>query len=336
MSDERRILLAHGNGGRLMRELIEEVFARHLAGPLLDTRADAATLPWQAPDMVFTTDGFTVQPLEFPGGDIGSLAVHGTVNDLAVSGATPVFLALNAFIEEGFELARLERIVASLARAAREAGVQVVAGDTKVLPRGECGGLYLATTGVGRLARERRLGVDRVSPGDRIVLSGPVGDHGISVLLARGDFGLEGELLSDAASVLPFTQALLELPGLRFMRDPTRGEAYRWIVWQDTTLRPKLLPLNHSWIIVENPKYRHLDELEEKRKAMLPTWTILERHLAGRDFIAGKDFSMGDIPMGIMAYWWYRMPIDHFDLPNIEAWYARISDRGAFQRQVLR
>jgi len=223
MSDERRILLAHGNGGRLMRELIDEVFARHLAGPLLDTRADAVTLPWQAPDMVFTTDGFTVQPLEFPGGDIGSLAVHGTVNDLAVSGAIPVFLALNAFIEEGFELARLERIVASLARAAREAGVQVVAGDTKVLPRGECGGLYLATTGVGRLARELRLGVDRVAPGDRILLSGPVGDHGISVLLARGDFGLGGELLSDAASVLPFTQALLGLPGLRFMRDPTRG-----------------------------------------------------------------------------------------------------------------
>jgi hydrogenase expression/formation protein HypE len=173
--------------------------------------------------MVLTTDGFTVQPLEFPGGDIGSLAVHGTVNDLAVSGATPVFLALNAFIEEGFELARLERIVASLARAAREAGVQVVAGDTKVLPRGDCGGLYLATTGVGRLARALRLGVDRVSPGDRVLLSGPVGDHGIAVLLARGDFGLGGELLSDAASVLPFTQALLELPGLRFMRDPTRG-----------------------------------------------------------------------------------------------------------------
>jgi glutathione S-transferase len=115
-----------------------------------------------------------------------------------------------------------------------------------------------------------------------------------------------------------------------------RGEAYRWIVWQDTTLRPKLLPLNHSWIIVENPMHRHLDELEEKRKAMLGTWMILERHLAGRDFVAGDRFSMGDIPMGIMAYWWYRMPIDHFDLPNIEAWYARISGRPAFQRQVLR
>jgi hydrogenase expression/formation protein HypE len=223
MSDERHILLAHGNGGRLMRELIDGVFAHHLRAPLLDTGADAVTLPWPARELVFTTDGFTVQPLEFPGGDIGSLAVHGTVNDLAVAGATPLYLALNVFIEEGFELARLERIVASLAHAARDAGVQVVAGDTKVLPRGECGGLYLATTGVGRHTRQLRLGMDLIAPGDRLLLSGPVGDHGISVLLARGDFGLAGKLRSDAASVLPFTQALLGVPGLRFMRDPTRG-----------------------------------------------------------------------------------------------------------------
>jgi len=220
MSDEGRILLAHGNGGRLMRELIEEVFARHLANPLLDTRADAVTLALQESEIVFTTDGFTVQPLEFPGGDIGSLAVHGTVNDLAVAGATPLYLALNAFIEEGFEIQRLERIVASLARAAREAGVQVVAGDTKVVPRGEGGGIYLATTGVGRRTHRLRLGVDCIAPRDRIL---PIGDHGIAVLLARGEFGLTGDLRSDATCVLPFTEALLPLPGLRFMRDPTRG-----------------------------------------------------------------------------------------------------------------
>jgi hydrogenase expression/formation protein HypE len=223
MSDARRILLAHGNGGRLMRELIEEVFVRHLANPLLDTRADAVTLSLPEQEIVFTTDGFTVQPLEFPGGDIGSLAVHGTINDLAVAGATPLYLALNAFIEEGFEFERLERIVASLARAAREAGVQVVAGDTKVVPRGEGGGIYFATTGVGRRMGRQRLGVDRVAASDRILVSGPLGDHGIAVLLARGDFGLAGDLCSDAASVLPFAQALLPLPGLRFMRDPTRG-----------------------------------------------------------------------------------------------------------------
>ena len=145
-----------------------------------------------------------------------------------------------------------------------------------------------------------------------------------------------GFVMWESAAILLYLASAYGRGTLEPADPQARGEAYRWIVWQDTTLRPKLLPLNHSWIIVENPKYRHLDELEEKRKAMLPTWTILERHLAGRDFIAGKDFSMGDIPMGIMAYWWYRMPIDHFDLPNIEAWYARISDRGAFQRQVLR
>ena len=223
MSASRQVLLAHGNGGRLMRELIDELFARHLGNPQLDTHADAVTLAWPNPELVVTTDGFTVQPLEFPGGDIGSLAVHGTVNDLAVALATPVYLALNVFIEEGFDLDRLDRIVASLARAARECGVRVVAGDTKVVPRGQGGGLYLATTGIGRRARALHLGLDRIAPGDRILVSGPLGDHGIAVLLAREEFGLSGELVSDAAPVLGLTQALAPLPGLRFMRDPTRG-----------------------------------------------------------------------------------------------------------------
>jgi hydrogenase expression/formation protein HypE len=223
MSEQPRILLAHGNGGRLMRELIDDVFAAHLGNPELDTRADAVALAWPHAQLVVTTDGFTVQPLEFPGGDIGSLAVHGTVNDLAVSGATPVYLTLDLFLEEGFELARLERILASLAAAAHACGVRVVAGDTKVVPRGHGGGLYVATTGIGRRPPALRLGLERVVPGDRILVSGPVGDHGIAVLLAREEFGLAGDLRSDAASVLPLTQALLPLPGLRFMRDPTRG-----------------------------------------------------------------------------------------------------------------
>ncbi|MEW5943570.1 MAG: hydrogenase expression/formation protein HypE [Pseudomonadota bacterium] len=223
MTSHTHITLAHGNGGRLMRELIEDVFARHLANPLLDVRTDAATLPFPADELLFTTDGFTVQPLEFPGGDIGSLAVHGTVNDLAVSGAEPLYLSVGAFIEEGLEIALLERIVASLARAAREAGVSVVAGDTKVLRRGEGGGLYLATTGVGARSPGPRLGLDRIRPGDAILVSGPVGDHGTAVMLAREQFGLRGDLQSDSACVLPLTQALLPLSGLRFMRDPTRG-----------------------------------------------------------------------------------------------------------------
>lgn len=221
--DARHITLAHGNGGRFMRELIEQVFARHLSNPLLDIQADAVPLPAHDGELMLTTDGFTVQPLEFPGGDIGALAVHGTVNDLAVAGATPLYLSLNAFIEEGLELAQLDRIVASLARAAKEAGVQVVAGDTKVVRRGEGGGLYLATTGVGVKNRALRLGMDRIQEGDAILVSGPVGDHGIAVMFAREQFGLRGDLQSDSAPVFPLTQALLALPGLRFMRDPTRG-----------------------------------------------------------------------------------------------------------------
>ena len=220
---DTHITLAHGNGGRLMRELIEEIFARHLANPQLDTQTDAAPLPDLDDETLITTDGFIVQPLEFPGGDIGSLAVHGTVNDLAVAGATPRYLSLNAFIEEGLEVAQLERIVASIAAAAKQAEVAVVAGDTKVVPRGNGGGLYLATTGVGTRPSNLQLGLSRIQPGDRLLVSGPVGDHGIAVMLAREEFGLRGDLQSDSAAVLPFTQALLSLPGLRFMRDPTRG-----------------------------------------------------------------------------------------------------------------
>ncbi len=217
------ISLAHGNGGRYMRELIESVFARHLSNPLLDIRADAVPLPLDGGEVMFTTDGFTVQPLEFPGGDIGSLAVHGTVNDLAVSGAKPLYLSLNAFIEEGLEVALLDRVIASLARAAKEAGVQVACGDTKVVRRGEGGGLYLATTGVGIKDRSLKLGMDKIQPDDAILVSGPIGDHGIAVMFAREQFGLRGDLQSDCASVWPLTSALLNIPGLRFMRDPTRG-----------------------------------------------------------------------------------------------------------------
>ncbi len=219
---DTHISLAHGNGGRYMRELIDEIFARYLANPDLDVQADAVPIELGAGEVLFTTDGFTVQPLEFPGGDIGSLAVHGTTNDLAVAGAVPKYLSLNAFIEEGLEISQLERIIKSLADTAAAIGVRVVAGDTKVLRRGEGGGLYLATTGVG-VRSGHRLAMSNIRAGDAILVSGPVGDHGIAVMLAREDFDLQGEVRSDAASVLPLTQAALDCPGLRFMRDPTRG-----------------------------------------------------------------------------------------------------------------
>ena len=221
--DDARISLAHGNGGRFMRELIEEIFARHLGRDELDTQADAVPIALDGGDVLITTDGFTVQPLEFPGGDIGSLAVHGTTNDLAVAGAKPLYLTLNAFIEEGFEIATLDRIVASLARAARESGVRITAGDTKVLRRGEGGGLYLATTGVGVRLPGVVPSLDRIEDGDVMIVSGPVGDHGTAVMLAREDFGLRGDLVSDAGPVMALTERLLGFDGLRFMRDPTRG-----------------------------------------------------------------------------------------------------------------
>jgi hydrogenase expression/formation protein HypE len=222
---DTHVSLAHGNGGRYMRELIAEIFARHLANPYLQTDTDAAVLPWSAADgeLAFTTDSFTVQPIEFPGGNIGSLAVHGTTNDLAVAGAVPKYLSLGVLLEEGLEFAVLDRIVASLAGAAREIGVVVVAGDTKVVRRGEGGGVYLNTSGIGVKNPALRLGIERIRAGDAVLVSGPIGDHGIAVILAREQFGLRGDLKSDAASVLPLTLALAKLPGLRFMRDPTRG-----------------------------------------------------------------------------------------------------------------
>jgi hydrogenase expression/formation protein HypE len=224
MIEDRHITLAHGNGGRYMRELIDEIFARHLANPALDVGLDAAAIELPLRHTIFiTTDAFVVQPLEFPGGDIGSLAVNGTVNDLAVSGAEPHFLTLNAIIEEGLEVACLDRVIKSLGDAARAANVQVVAGDTKVVPRGQGGGLYLATTGVGARRPGVVLGMEEIRDGDVLVVSGPVGDHGVAVLLAREEFELSGSVQSDCAPVMAFALPLADMSGVRFMRDPTRG-----------------------------------------------------------------------------------------------------------------
>jgi hydrogenase expression/formation protein HypE len=206
-----------------MRELIDEVFAVALGDQAPDTRSDAAPLPGSHDNLMITTDGFTVQPLEFPGGDLGSLAVHGSVNDLAVAGALPRWLTLAVVLEEGLELATLRRLALSFAGAARAAGVRLVAGDTKVVPRGHGGGAYFCVSAIG--ARQRPgLALDAIRPGDAVLVSGPVGDHGIAALLAREEFDLHGRnVRSDCASVLPLCRALWPLTGLRFMRDPTRG-----------------------------------------------------------------------------------------------------------------
>lgn len=223
---DTHISLAHGNGGRYMRELIDDVFVRLLAAPSgkrVDTAADAILLEDIKGPVYTTIDGFSVHPIEFSGGDIGALAVHGTVNDLSVAGAIPRYLALSAILEEGLEVEVLERVVTSLARAANEARVQVVAGDTKVVPRGHGGGIYFSVSGIGEVDPGFDLSMQNIRPGDKIVVSGTVGDHGAAVMLARQEFGLHGKVQSDCGSILPLARSLSGIAGVRFLRDPTRG-----------------------------------------------------------------------------------------------------------------
>lgn len=219
---ESHITLAHGNGGRLMRELIEQVFFPAFDNATLSQAGDAAALNVDQTDLMLTTDGFTVQPLEFPGGDLGSLAAHGVINDLAVAGAEPGWLTLGAILEEGLETEILRRLVASFASSVRVVGASVLAGDTKVVPKGSGGGAYFSVTGLGR-RRRAGLGFQGICPGDKVLVSGPVGDHGTAVMLAREDFDLKGDLCSDCASTLALCRAAWGISGVRFLRDPTRG-----------------------------------------------------------------------------------------------------------------
>jgi hydrogenase expression/formation protein HypE len=210
------VTLAHGSGGKATHRLVEDLFVKELSNPLLDRLGDAAV----ADGLAFTTDSFVVKPLFFPGGDIGELAVNGTVNDLAVAGAEPLWLSAGFVIEEGFPLDDLRRIVRSMALAAQAAGVAVVAGDTKVVERGSADGLFVTTAGIGRMQAT----FGRPLVGDKVILSGTIGDHGFAVLVARGDLKLETELESDTAPLNRLTAALIEVgPALRWMRDPTRG-----------------------------------------------------------------------------------------------------------------
>jgi hydrogenase expression/formation protein HypE len=208
--------LAHGAGGKSTRKLVEGLFVEELSNPLLDELGDAAVVE----GLAFTTDSFVVKPLFFPGGDIGELAVNGTVNDLAVAGAEPLWLSAGFVIEEGFPLGDLRRIARSMAHAAEAAGVVVIAGDTKVVERGSADGLFVTTAGVGRM----RATFGRPQAGDRVLVSGTIGDHGFAVLVARGDVKLESRLESDTAPLNRLTATLVDLgTELRWMRDPTRG-----------------------------------------------------------------------------------------------------------------
>jgi hydrogenase expression/formation protein HypE len=218
------IVLGHGAGGLLSHELVTAVIAPRFDHEELRILDDAACVPFAAERLVISTDGFVVDPPFFPGGDIGKLAVCGTVNDVAMLGARPLFLTLGLLIEEGFALASLERILDSAAATAREAGVRVVAGDTKVLPRGAADGIYLHTTGVGTLLSGRRLTAAAAAPGDAILVSGPIGDHGGAVMARRAGLDL-GTLVSDCAPLSGLVAQLMgAVPGsVHALRDPTRG-----------------------------------------------------------------------------------------------------------------
>lgn len=220
-----RVLLAHGGGGRLTQALLEGCFLPAFRSPALEARHDGALLALPGGGRIaFSTDAYVVDPLEFPGGDLGSLAVHGTVNDLAMCGARPRWLSVAFVLEEGLELARLERLTASAARAAREAGVEVVTGDTKVVERGRGHGVYLATSGVGVLEHGLTLGPAAVRPGDAVLVSGDLGRHGIAILGAREALAFEAPVESDSAAVHEPALALLAA-GLEVhcLRDTTRG-----------------------------------------------------------------------------------------------------------------
>jgi hydrogenase expression/formation protein HypE len=219
-----RITMSHGSGGKATRTLVEALFLEAFRNPLLEPLEDAAQLSLGGSRLALTTDSFVVSPLFFPGGDIGDLAVNGTVNDLAVSGATPLYLSAAFILEEGFPVADLDRIVASMTAAARKAGVQVVTGDTKVVQRGKADGCYINTTGIGLVEQPAPAGVAGARPGDAVIVSGPIGDHGVTIMLARGELGIEADLASDTAPLNGLAAGLLAAaPGVRALRDATRG-----------------------------------------------------------------------------------------------------------------
>jgi hydrogenase expression/formation protein HypE len=222
--ETERILLGHGAGGRLSQRLLEELILPAFANPFLDRRDDQAVLPAMEGRLAFTTDSYVVTPLFFPGSDIGRLAVHGTVNDLAMAGAHPRFLSLSFILEEGLPIKTLRAVVLSIKDAARSCGVQIVTGDTKVVNRGSADQMFINTAGLGVVPAGVELSAQYVRPGDAVLLSGTLADHGMAILAARDGLGLDGMLISDCAPLHGLVQALIGSGvRLRCLRDPTRG-----------------------------------------------------------------------------------------------------------------
>lgn len=220
-----RVDLSHGSGGRAMAQLIADLFYEALENEWLKRGNDQAAFDVAAGRMVMTTDGYVISPLFFPGGDIGSLAVHGTINDVAMAGARPLYLSASFIIEEGFALADLKKIADSMGEAARAAGVPVITGDTKVVERGKADGVFIATTGIGVVPDGLDLSAEKARPGDRVILSGPIGDHGVAVMSRRQNLTFDTAIVSDSAPLHGLVAAMVAAGGssLRVMRDPTRG-----------------------------------------------------------------------------------------------------------------
>lgn len=222
---DSHIGMPHGAGGQATRRLVEGLFIPAFRNAMLAERSDAAVFSLGSDRLAMTTDSYVVKPLAFPGGSIGDLAINGTVNDLAVSGADPLVVSASFILEAGLDVNILRREVEAMARAAAAAGVSIATGDTKVVEHGKADGLYINTTGIGRVDPRVQLRPSRVVPGDQVLVSGPIGDHGITILLARGELDLESDVRSDTRSILPLTRALRDALGseLKWMRDATRG-----------------------------------------------------------------------------------------------------------------
>lgn len=221
---QARVLLAHGDGGELSRQLVDQIFLQHFSNDFLEPLSDAAVLNLSGCKLALTTDSYVVRPIFFPGGDIGKLAVCGTVNDLAVSGARPVYLTASFILEEGLPLEVLEQVAHSMGETCRLAGVQVVTGDTKVVEKGHGDMVFINTAGIGTIPGDLDLGQHQIAPGDVVLINGPVGNHGLTVLLERENLGLESGIISDCAPLNGIIQQILTgVSGVKMMRDLTRG-----------------------------------------------------------------------------------------------------------------
>ena len=218
------IQLAHGGGGWLSRELVRDEIVPRFGNSILNSLPDSASLDIEGAGLIFTTDSYVVSPIEFPGGNIGNLAVHGTVNDISVSGGEPLFLSLALILEEGLDIAKLSRVLDAIKKSVDECGVKIVTGDTKVVGSGQCDCIFINTSGIGRKIKGFQLGTDKIRDGDSIIVSGSIGDHGMAIIAARSNIGITNGPVTDSAPVNRMVMALSALaPDISFMRDPTRG-----------------------------------------------------------------------------------------------------------------